>query len=286
MGKSRILHKWNRPKEIDFEVSRLLIKTGRDMLPRLILVIGIILLLLYLFLSRFVPEEVFPAIRRGIIGSFICAQLLPCGFLLMGLLRRYLRTRYEICENKIVQWDWLNTESISWRKVRGYSYSDSDHFLNMISIELHLKNKKKMALSLQKGELSEQVLRTFSERCQMMSEDEDQRLKRIILKKWEMLYLLTLSLAYAVLGGYILFTHKLWFLYVISLLVTMLLGPGTLGCFLLCGMRILKDKAIRTYAIIFNAAGMTFMMFSWVLFELYYWSDVIRRLTQVNGMAG
>lgn len=281
MRKGKIIHKWNRPKEIDHELSDLLIKTGQDMLPRLILVMGIILLSLYFFLRWVVPEEVLPNVKKVFVFCFFFSLFLPCGFIVQGLLKRYIRTKYEICEKKILEGDFLNTETISWGNIRGYSYSDDEKFPSIISIMLHLKTKKKKVFWVPKGKISERVVRTFSNRCPLISEVEGERRSRMILSKWQYLYLLATTLTYSVLVGY--FIHKnppRFPLGLVLILVVIIFGPGTLACFFMYGTKMVKDKIVKGCAFFFNFAALVFIMLFWMLFEFYYWSEVIRKLTE------
>jgi hypothetical protein len=204
----------------------------------------------------------------------------------MGLLRRYLRTKYEIYEKKILEGDFLNTETISWGNIRGYSYFDDEKFPRIISIRLHLKSKKKKVLWVPKGEISERIVRTFSDRCPLISEVEGERRSRMILSKWEYLYLLAVTLTYSVLGGYFVHKHPPGFpLVLVLILFIIIFGPGTLACFFMYGTKTVKDKIVKGFAFFYNFAAFVFTVLFWMLFEFYYWSEVIRKLAE-EGASG
>lgn len=284
MRKGNLIHKWNRPEEIDREVSRLFLKTGMDMLPRLILVVGVILLCLYLLIRHIVPQEVFPPIRRGIIGSFFFAQFLPCGFILMGLIRRYLRTKYEVYENKIITGDLFNTNTVLWQEIRGYSYLEREAFPNVISIKLHGKGTKNKILSMPEGDMSEGVIRTVGERCAFLSQENIKRPIKFIPTKSEQVYALIVTLVYSGIAGYLVHKQLLGFSLAHTLLLTLIVGPGTLACLLLYGGRTVRDKGTRAFALLFNFSGTVLLALFWTMLELYYWSNIIKDLSEQIGV--
>jgi hypothetical protein len=52
------------------------------------------------------------------------------------------------------------------------------------------------------------------------------------------------------------------------------------------GTKMVKDKIVKGFAFFFNFAALVFTMLFWMLFEFYYWSEVMRKLTEESASGG
>jgi hypothetical protein len=275
LGKPKVLHQWEESKEVSRYSSDVIIKLAKDITPRVLLLAAVIMVPVYLFLRGIIPEEIVPRLRHGFIGAFIFGILYCLYLFLYGVLRRFFRVKYKIDEKKIVKSVITESKFIYWKDVTAYSVSEEEQFPGVIFIKIYPKRMRKMALCLPKGEFSEQVIKTFSERCSLAAESRFTSPRGTILTDLEYLYLLVLSFVYSIIAAYLVFLYKIKH-QLILLLIIVAFGPGTLGCLFLYGMKIVKEKNIKVYALIFNLFGLVLFCLYLVLFELYRWSKLLR----------
>ena len=277
MRKGKIIHEWKEPKEVKRFISGLMIKMGRDFVPRVLVAVAALLLLLFWFLNRTLPDEVLPALNRGLIGVFVAAIGFCSLYFAYPVLGRRFGTKYEITDKKITQTDIGGGKVMLWKDVKGYTPSEDTEFPKVVSIIVHPKHRK-MVLWIPKGELAEQVMTTFSERCPLIRESEAPESRRAPLSDFEILELLLTTVAYSIVVGYLVSVYLSRPTLIIVLVITLLVGPGTIGCLLLYGKKTFRDKNFRGLAYGFNFCGFILLMLTWVLFALYPWSQVIKEL--------
>lgn len=276
LSKPEIIHEWVEPKEVNRFTSGLLIKMGRDFTPRVLIVVAVLLLLLYWFLHEILPDnEILPALDRGLLVAFVASIILCSLFFVRPLLGRCSQTKCKISDREVSKSDINGKEIILWKNVKGYCPSESYDFPNLTSILVYGRPRK-MVLWVPRGELAEQVVTTFSERCPLIREDEDRQSEKVVLSDLEYLALLITSVGFAIVVGNLLFTYSSRPALIVLLLVTLVFGPGTMGCFLLHGKKILREKNLKGIAVLFNLLGFVLFMLAWALFALYHWSQVIK----------
>jgi hypothetical protein len=189
-------------------------------------------------------------------------------------LRRFFGVKYRIDEKKIVKGNITESKVIYWKDVTAYSISEEEQFPGVILIKVYPKRRRKTALYLPKGELSEQVIKTFSERCSLIAESECASAAKTVLTDYEYLYLLVFSFVYSIVAAYLVFLYRVK-RPLILLLIILVFGPGTLGCLFLYGAKIVKEKSVKGYALIFNFFGFVLFFLYLVLFEFYRWSKLL-----------
>jgi hypothetical protein len=276
LQKGNIIHRWKEPEEVTAYSSSIFIQMSKDITPRVLLMVSLILVPVFLVLSNLAPEEIFRPIARHLIWILPVAILLCLLYFVQGLLGRFFETKYTIGEKKIVKTG-FNNKVIYWKNVTGYSLGKDEQFPDAISITVYSK-RIKTVLWLPKGELSSQVISTFNERCPLITEVEADQPSRTILSDSEYFYLLVLSLIYSIMAAYLVFPYRSARLWKFILLVTIVLGPGTLGCLFFYGWESLKEKAVRAYALIFNMFAFFLSSLCWILLCLYHWSKIIKEL--------
>lgn len=237
------------------------------------------MLLLYWFLHRTLPDEVLPALDRGLVGVFLGSVGVCCLPFVCALLGRWFQTKCKISEKGISRSDINGARFLLWKDVTGYTPSRSNEFPGLMSILVHSK-RRGMVLWIPRGELAEQVITTFAERCPLIHEDEKARSERVTVSDSETLELLLTSVAYSILAGYLLFAYPSRPMLIIVFGITILVGPGTIGCLLLYGKKTFRDGKLKAIACVFNMLGLVLLMLTWSLFAFYHWSQVIRELEQ------
>lgn len=279
MSKPAIIHEWSEPKEVRRFSSGLMTQMGRGFVPRVLVTAAAILLLLYWFLHRTLPDEVLPALDRGLVRVFLGSVGVCCLPFVYALLGRWGPTNYEISEKRISKSDIAGLRVVLWKHVKGYTPLRSSEFPNVISILVHSK-RRGIVLWIAKGDLAEQVMRTFGERCPLIPEDEEERSGKPVPSDFEILQLLLTTVAYSGVVGYLLSGHLSRPTLIVVLVITLLAGPGTIGCLLLYGKKTFRNKNVKFFAYVFNLFGLVLVMLALVLFDFYYWSEVIKELEQ------
>jgi len=277
LGRSTIIHKWKEPKEVILYVSDLLIGMGKELVPRVLLLAGGILFAVFFFLSRILPEGILPDPKRAFIMTLLVPGLMCLIYFLYPILIRFFTPTYQISDKTIVRRSIFSETAMSWKTVTGYSLFEEEQFPDVLAITVHAK-KRKMVLLVPKGELSEQVTATFSQRCTLISERADSPPARTMLTNAQYLWLLVFSLAYSMGIAYLVHPYRSGFLIGFVVVATMVFGPGTLGCIAIYGIKSFRQKDVRGYALIFNFLAAMFLALFLVLLEIYYWSKIIKEL--------
>ena len=276
MKKSKIIHQWKEPKAVRYHSSDISFKLFKTLIPRVVVLTAAIIIPVYLLLSKVLPEEHLPVLKRGLVGTFFFSLFLCFIFVVIVFSHRFLGNSYRIDEKRIAEFGLNYSKVIFWKNVTGYSVSEEEQFPDVASITVYSKNRK-MILWLPKGPLFEQIVGTFNERCPLVSEAECTPPTKTILTNYAYFFLLFSTIVYSIAVAY--FAHKHISRLVFPLLLLIFaLGPGTLGCFLLYGKKIVKGKGITSYAIFFNFLGFILSLLLLILFQLYYWSKIIRDL--------
>jgi len=274
--KGNIIHRWKEPKEVTAHLFRKSIQMGKDFVPRALLIVSIILILSFLFLNNLAPEEIFRPLARRLILVFLCmCFLISVGFV-HPILDRLFGTKYTITNKKIVKSSIGSPKVIYWKNVTGYSLCEEEEFPDVISITVY-SNRFKTVLWLPKGELSSQVITTFTERCPLITESEDDQFSGITLSDSVYFHLFILSLIYSFVVAYLVFPYRSWRLIKLIWLITIVLGPGTFGCLFFYGWKTLKKTVIR-HALFLNWFAFFFFSLCLVLLELHHWSKIIKEL--------
>lgn len=237
------------------------------------------MLLLYWFLHRTLPNEVLPALDRGLVVVFCASLVLSSLYLIHPLLSRCFQTKCKISDKGIRKADISGEHVMLWKDVRGYTTTRSNDFANLISILVHSK-RRKMVLWIPKGELAEQVMTTFRQRCPLIPEEEEERSGKPVPSDFEILQLLLTTVVYSGVVGYLLSACFSRPVLIFVFLITLLVGPGTMGCLLLYGKKTFRNKNLKFFAYVFNLFGLVLVMLALVLFDFYYWSEVIKELEQ------
>ena len=278
--KKDVIHEWKEPKEVKRYGSGLMINMVKGSMPRVLIGTAVILLLLFWFFNHTLPEDVLPELNRGLVIVFVAAVLI-CSFCLAHpILVRIFGTTYKITDRKISTSDINGSNAVLWKHVKGYSLSEHQELPDAVSILVHSRKSRKMVLWVPKGELAEQITTTLSERCPLIQEAEEPRPSTPTLSDFEMLQLLLATLAYSVVGGYLLSVYKSPIPLRVIFGATLILGPGTIGCLFLYGRKAIHDKRLRALALVFNFLGLVLLMLTWALFMFYRWSEVIKDLPQ------
>jgi len=252
---------------------------GRGFVPRVLVAVAVVLLLLYWFLHRTLPDEVLPALDRGLVGVFLGSVGVCCLPFVYALLGRWGPTNYEISEKRISKSDIAGLRVVLWKDVKGYTPSRSSEFPNVISILVHSK-RRGMVLWIAEGDLAEQVMTTFRQRCPLIPEDEEERSGKPVPSDFEILQLLLTTVVYSGVVGYLLSACFSRPVLIFVFLITLLVGPGTMGCLLLYGKKTFRNKNLKCFAYVFNFFGLVLVISALVLFDFYYWSQVIKELEQ------
>ena len=254
-----------------------MLKMARDFAPRVLVGLAVMLVLLYWFLHRTVPSDVLPTLDRGLAVVFLTSAFLCCLPFAFSLMGQWFPTRCRISKKEISQSGFSGVRFLLWKDVKGYAPSASDEFPGLISILVRAK-RRKMVLWIPKGELAEQVITTFGERCPLIPEDEKERSEKVTVSDSEAMQLILGSVAYAILAGYLLFVYSSRAMLIMVPAITLFLGPGTIGCLLLYGKKTFREKNVKGIAGVFNMLGFMLLMLTWALFALYHWSQVIKEL--------
>lgn len=276
LQKENIIYRWKEPEKVTaYFSSGIFIQLSKDITPRVLFTVSLIWVPVFLVLSNLAPEEMFRPIARRLIWIFPVAILLCLLYFVQGLLGRFFETKYTIGEKKIVKTGFNNSKVICWKNVTGYSLGKDEQFPDAISITVYSR-RIKTVLWLPKSELSSQVIETFNERCPLITEVEADQSSRTIPSDSAYFHFLILSLLYSIGVSYLVFSYRSPHLF---LLVSMVLGPGTLGCLFFYGWRSFKEKVIRVYAVGFNLFAFFLSSLCWILLCLYHWSKIIKELS-------
>ena len=270
---------WKAPREAERYMFSIHVKMWKAVVPRVVCVTAAILLVVFGFLWNILPEDILASLKWGFLGVFGAAMLYCFLFFVHPLFSLVFGTGYEIDEARILKRGITGDTTVVWADVTGYSVLEDQQFPDLVLITAHTKDRR-LNLWLSKGRLAEQVITTFAERCALVAESQGAVRVTRLLTDAQYIYLLVLTLFYSLAVGFLLHAHGSVLVLVLVCVVTVMLGPGTLGCLLLYGTRTVKDRFAKAYAGAFNVAGLVLLFFFFILFELYHWSKIIKELAQ------
>jgi hypothetical protein len=101
-SEAKILHQWQRPKEVAIYYSNLMIKFSAGRIFRVLLVTAVIEIILYIFLTMVTPDDIDIDWARMFIFFFIYASAIAVFLFFVGPLSiRYSKVTYKITEDGI-----------------------------------------------------------------------------------------------------------------------------------------------------------------------------------------
>lgn len=262
--KAEVLFEWKSPEIIaDYEIKKLF-QEGKTAAPRILIFTAGLLIILYFALNRVLPEDFDMSFTKSFIGIFLFAAVLMVYiYLVFPLIMRYSRDTYKITEKGIKVAGGTKSTLLRWDKLEGYTLERSEKVSEISVLTIYGRGTRRR-LYLPKGKIAEEIKKVISERVQPIGQEPDSY-EKIKLSKLQYLYLCLLSLVYSICAVYFISTHPNKFVFRLIILFVAVFGPGTLGLLSLFGRKLLTNRHLKLYALVFNmlAVGLTmlFMFF-------------------------
>ena len=245
--KPKILHQWQRPKEVAIYLSNVIMKLSVGRITRVLLVVAIIEIILYIFFTTVTPNDIDIDWEKMFIIVFIYAAVSTVIlFIVMPLSLRYSKAIYKITEDGIHSG--TSSWKLKWSQIEGYSVSKEKIFPDLIFVSL--KNRGKLrSIVLPEGQQADDILETISQR---LPEIEPEKHLVINLTKLQHIYLTTLTFLYSFMCVYVLMRYGNRYVVLAIMCITLYFGPGTIGLIHLHEKFWKKDKRLKGFAITYN----------------------------------
>lgn len=259
--RQRTLFHWQKPRRVKDAEFRDEMARLRPVFLRLPLLVVIVLFGSWYLVQKYLPDVDFPL--ENLAGA---AVLL---FLLLGLqfvIVRYARTEYRLLEDAIRWNSGQHGQIVRWKDVVEASVQPHPLVDGIQIIRLKMRGRRMRSITLPEGDSAAEIVAAVRERVPkfVLPEDfiEPKRAEPLTVSDQAfligalVLYLFAIgNLFWRLPGRWI---NPYFFCAVLTL--TLLLGPGTIGCFILSGFHWLRFRQLWPYAYVANMLALVLVM--------------------------
>jgi hypothetical protein len=277
-SKNHIIFQWTKPQEVSVYEADVLRRRWKKLVPVVLFSVAIAELIAYIFirmlLQRMSPENIDSFLSRfaiSLFGGYIGITVLVL-FLYFDYPSTHAKAKcsYQITE-KGIQVDGRNL-LYRWKKIKGFWLIQHEHFDNLRVLNIRWR-RRTTTFVLPKGEDADQVVDIITQRINLITDPliiqkiKPSKAQHMFLSIFTIGYVTTIFYCF-ISGGYPgeLFRGLL----AIVFIVTLYIGPGTIGLLALYKNKFFKNHELQRYALPYNFAAVGLVFLVMLVFSLHY----------------